>query len=62
MTKGAQLAARIDERWASHDAMPPGWVLDRAADLKFTGGYKITKSNLCRDCNQYRAANGTCGC
>ena len=42
--------------------MPPGWVLDKIAHLKLTGGFSIRKSNRCPACFQCRSVNGACGC
>lgn len=59
MTKGAILAAKIDERWKS-GVMPPQHVLDEEADRKFTGGFDTSKSNLCPSCFCFKPVNGEC--
>jgi hypothetical protein len=41
---------------------PPGWVLDRIAERKLTGGFSTKKANLCADCNTYKSVNGSCLC
>ena len=43
-------------------ARPPSWVLDAAADLKFSGGYNTSRSNMCSTCFTVRSANGSCSC
>jgi hypothetical protein len=35
---------------------------DAAADLKFSGGYKLRRDNLCTECNTYKSVNGSCLC
>lgn len=35
---------------------------DIVADRKLDGNYKITKSNLCTECNEYKSVNGSCSC
>jgi hypothetical protein len=61
---GAQLRAR-------HDQDRPGFgqahkipqeVADAQAEAKVTGGYRTTRSNLCRTCFEYRSKNGSCAC
>lgn len=39
---------------------PPGWLLDKIAEEKRTGGYNVKKSNICDTHNIVRTANGTC--
>ena len=62
MTKGHKLAAEIDARGQHDGGRPSPAALDRAADLKLSGGYKIRKTNLCPTCYTYRSANGVCAC
>jgi hypothetical protein len=40
----------------------PQEVADAAAERKLTGGYRTTRSNTCKQCFQFRSANGSCGC
>jgi hypothetical protein len=40
--------------------VPPAAVLDRIADEKFSGGFKLVKKNLCPKCFLYRPVNGAC--
>jgi hypothetical protein len=37
-------------------------LIDQAADEKFSGGYNLSKSNLCTSCNEYKSVNGACSC
>lgn len=44
---------------------PPSWVLDRAADLKLTGGLtrkQIKRQGVCPTCFQVRSVTMVCGC
>lgn len=41
---------------------PPQDVLDREAELKFTGGYDTSPSNICTGCFTAKSCNGTCSC
>jgi hypothetical protein len=41
---------------------PPQWLLDKIADEKFSGGFELKRKNLCRECFEYKSANGSCGC
>lgn len=45
---------------------PPGWLLDKIATEKMTGGYRRFKkngeSNVCDKCYTTKSVNGTCGC
>lgn len=46
-------------------SMPPGWVLDKIAEHKITGGFKLRvhrQSNVCPRCFQARSVNKRCGC
>lgn len=36
--------------------------LDDAADLRFSGGFKIFRGNICPVCSLAKSVNGTCGC
>jgi hypothetical protein len=40
----------------------PGWLLDKIAEEKLTGGYDIRRSNQCPTCFEARSVNGTCAC
>jgi hypothetical protein len=40
----------------------PGWLLDKIADQKLTGGFNVRRSNQCPNCFEVRSANGTCSC
>lgn len=40
----------------------PGWMLDRIAEQKLTGGYDTKPSNICDRCHLARSRNGSCGC
>lgn len=40
----------------------PQDVLDREAELKFTGGYDTSPSNICTGCFTARSDNGSCLC
>jgi hypothetical protein len=51
----------IGEYKGSHRP-PPQWVLDKAADEKFSGGFVLKRKNLCPECFEYRSTNGSCGC
>ena len=53
---------------------PPMWLLDRLADEKLTGGFKVGRkvddptgrfkvgANVCPRCYQARSVNGSCNC
>ena len=41
---------------------PPGFVLDREAEQKLTGGFNTRRSNRCGTCFTARSANGKCSC
>jgi hypothetical protein len=42
---------------------PPGWILDKIAEEKRTGGYNVKASNICDIHHIARTKNGTCvGC
>jgi hypothetical protein len=36
--------------------------VDEEAELKFTGGYNVRRSNRCDKCFEYRSTNGKCSC
>lgn len=40
----------------------PGWLMDKMAEEKLSGGFKTSRKNLCTSCNMYKSSNGTCGC
>lgn len=40
----------------------PGWLMDKIAEEKLTGGYDTRKKNLCPNCFTYKSVNGSCGC
>jgi hypothetical protein len=69
-TKHYIIGARIDEKASrgKYDMFGnrnPGLSeaeLDRVAEQKLTGGYKVRKSNLCDKCFTYKSTNGTCNC
>lgn len=42
--------------------IPPRWVLDREAELRITGGFDVSPSNICGQCFLARSVNGECGC
>jgi hypothetical protein len=37
-------------------------VLDAIADEKLSGGWNVTKKNVCPECNEAKSVNGTCSC
>ena len=41
---------------------PPQWLLDQKADEAFTGGYDVSRNNICKSCFTARSCNGTCLC
>lgn len=48
---------------------PPPWVLDRIAEEKLFGGFKLKtgkgrnrKSNVCPDCFVTKSLDGSCNC
>lgn len=43
-------------------AAPPGWLMDKWAEEKLTGGYNVKRSNICDRCWMAKSANGTCSC
>ncbi len=53
---------KLQEQAAADRPRPPGWWLDKQAELKITGGYNTKKSNQCHTCFQQRSVNGACGC
>lgn len=61
---GAKLRAELKNSSTEFrsNRVPPQAVLDKIAERKITGGYKIVKRNLCKVCFQYRSANGSCEC
>jgi hypothetical protein len=68
-TKHFITAARLDVKYDRTDWMtgkrrpaPSSEYLDRMADLKLTGGFKVSKANCCKGCFQMRSANGSCAC
>lgn len=40
----------------------PGWLMDKLAEEKRTGGYNVKRSNLCPNCFTYKSTNGACNC
>lgn len=40
----------------------PGWLLDKIAEEKLTGGYDVRRSNVCTDCFVAKSKNGSCNC
>lgn len=49
-----------DEARKGHQ--PPGWLLDKIADEKHTGGYSKSRDGQCDRCFQVKSRNGACGC
>jgi hypothetical protein len=41
---------------------PPGWLLDKLAEEKLTGGFNTRRSNQCETCFTAKSVNGTCNC
>lgn len=40
----------------------PGWLIDKLAEQKLTGGFNTRRSNICTKCFVARSANGSCNC
>lgn len=61
--KGAKLRAEIRNEKSEFGGKkcPPPAVLDAIAERTITGGYRVDRK-ACRECFQYRSANGSCGC
>ncbi len=59
-----QLSAtlKIDAEYRATLKRPPQHILDKIADDKISGGYKIGKKQICKSCNMAKYANGTCSC
>lgn len=55
--------------WPKDGRVPPGWLLDRIAEEKLSGGYKIrpnrkgvVRNPVCPNCFVAKALNGGCTC
>jgi hypothetical protein len=55
--------------WPGGRCKPPEWLLDKIADEKLTGGYRIrpnrkgkVRNPVCPDCYEARSTNGSCMC
>lgn len=42
--------------------MPSQKTLDEAAEFALTGGWNVTRGNICDDCHEAKSVNGNCGC
>jgi hypothetical protein len=40
----------------------PGWLLDRLAEEKLSGGYLPKRNPVCPECRLQKANSGVCGC
>ena len=60
MSSNLTLAARLDEK-GKGGTCPPGWLLDKLAEEKMTGGYG-KRNVLCGTCFTRRSVTGACGC
>jgi hypothetical protein len=48
--------------WPRGRTKPPGWLLDKLAEEKLSGGYKIKRNPVCPDCMIQKSNNGACHC
>lgn len=37
-------------------------MIDMIAEEKYSQGYNLKRSNLCKKCNMYKYMNGSCNC
>jgi hypothetical protein len=37
-------------------------TIDKAAELKLTGGFVTKRKNKCNECHTFKSANGSCLC
>jgi hypothetical protein len=58
----AEHALAAEGNFPGQDRRPPGWLLERLAEEKLTGGYSNRKNPVCPECHLRKANNRSCGC
>lgn len=65
----ARQADQANGPWPKDGRKPPGWLLDRIAEEKLSGGYRtkpnrkgVVRNPICPGCQTARSANGECWC
>lgn len=57
----AEHALASEGNFPSEDRKIPGWLLDKIAEEKLSGGYG-KRNRLCPNCRILKSCSGSCGC